>query len=66
MTVNEMLNNVIRKYGFEVKETLAFARLCERHPNGGWLVNYNYKRLMRGYFPLFLLDPRPGRRVSRG
>ena len=48
MTVNEMFNNVIRKYGFEVKETLTFARLCERHPNGGWLVNYNYKRLMRG------------------
>ena len=47
MTVNEMVANVARKWGLEVNETLAFARLCERHPNGGWLVNYNYKRLMK-------------------
>jgi hypothetical protein len=47
MTVNEMVENVARKLGLEVKETLAFARLCERYPNGGWLVNYNYKRLMK-------------------
>ena len=42
-----MLENVARKWGLEVAETLAFARLCERYPNGGWLVNYNYKRLMK-------------------
>lgn len=48
MTVNEMLGNVIRKYGFEVKETLTFAKLCERYPNGGWLMNYYYKKIMRG------------------
>ena len=47
MTVNEMLDKVIRKYGFEVKETLAFAKLCGKYPNGGWLVNYKYKKLMK-------------------
>ena len=47
MTVNEMVENVARKWGLEAQETLAFARLCEKYPNGGWLVNYNYKRLMK-------------------
>jgi hypothetical protein len=46
LTVSEMVGNVAHKFGLEVKETLAFARLCEKYPNGGWLVNYNYKRLM--------------------
>jgi len=47
MTVNEMLDNVIKRYGLEARETIAFTRLSERYPNGGWLVNYYYKKIMK-------------------
>ena len=30
MTREQMLDNVIAKYGFEVEETIEFAYLCER------------------------------------
>lgn len=30
---NKMLNEVIKKYGFEAKQTLVFARLCETCKN---------------------------------
>ena len=30
MTREEMLNDVIRKYGFEAPETIRFARVCEK------------------------------------
>lgn len=28
MTREEMMDNVIRKFGFEVKETISFCRMC--------------------------------------
>ena len=30
---DKMLNDIIRKYGFEAKRTLVFARLCESCEN---------------------------------
>lgn len=33
MTREQMLDNVIAKYGFEVEETIEFAYLCERGTN---------------------------------
>ena len=43
MTNEQMMDNIIHKYGFEVKETIHFCRLAERHPNGLITkVMYNY------------------------
>ena len=29
MTINNMIDDVCRKYGFEVYETISFCKLCE-------------------------------------
>lgn len=47
-TLEQMQLDVITRYGHESKEAIHFCGMCERYPNGGWLVNYNYKRLIRG------------------
>ena len=37
---------VIQKYGHENRKTIRFCRICENHPNGGWLVRHTYNKLM--------------------
>jgi predicted HAD superfamily Cof-like phosphohydrolase len=44
MTREQMLDNVIAKYGFEVEETIEFAYLCERGTNEQ--VAQTYEKLM--------------------
>lgn len=40
----QMLDNVIRKYGFEARQTIKFANACEKSSNEA--VNKMYARLM--------------------
>ena len=44
MTREQMLDNVIARYGFEVEETIEFAYLCERGTNEQ--VAQTYEKLM--------------------
>lgn len=44
MTRDQMLDNVIARYGFEVKETIEFAYLCERGTNEQ--IVQTYEKLM--------------------
>jgi hypothetical protein len=43
MTNEQMMDNIIHKYGLEATETIHFCRLAERHPSGLITkVMYNY------------------------
>ena len=44
MTREQMLDNVIARYGFEVEETIEFASLCEKGTNQQ--VAETYEKLM--------------------
>lgn len=44
MTREQMLDNVIARYGFEVEETIEFAYLCEKGTNQQ--VVETYEKLM--------------------
>ena len=44
MAREQMLDNVIARYGFEVKETIEFAYLCEKGTNQQ--VAETYEKLM--------------------
>ena len=46
MTREEMMDNVIRKFGFEVKETINFCRMCERGNVTNERIEVRYKELM--------------------
>lgn len=46
MTREEMMDNVIRKFGFEVKETISFCRMCERRNVANERIEARYKELM--------------------
>lgn len=46
-----MMNNVIRKYGMESKQALAFCRECAKRPLGpekSVFIRAMYKKLMEG------------------
>jgi len=45
MTREQMIDNVIRKFGFEVKVTIDFCWLCEREVNDDVVIN-RYNELM--------------------
>lgn len=45
MTRKEMMDAVIKKFGFEAKETIDFCEKCERY--GYAVVKLEYIRLMR-------------------
>ena len=45
MTKEQMLDNVIARYGFEVEETIEFAYLCEKGTNQQ--VAETYEKLMK-------------------
>lgn len=45
MTREEMMNNIIRKFGFEAKETINFCKKCEKYNYA--IVKLEYIRLMR-------------------
>lgn len=36
MTRKEMIDNMIRKYGFESTVVLIFAKICEEYENNSW------------------------------
>lgn len=42
----EMMDNVIRKFGHEAKETIHFCGIVERYPTG-WLPSVEYNYLMK-------------------
>lgn len=46
MTREEMMDNVIRKFGFEVKETISFCRMYERGNVANERIEARYKELM--------------------
>ena len=46
MTREEMMDNVIRKFGFEVKETISFCSMCERGNVANERIEARYKELM--------------------
>lgn len=45
MTREEMMDAIIRKFGFEAKETINFCRKCEKYNYA--IVKLEYMRLMR-------------------
>lgn len=52
MTREKMMDNVIRKFGFEVKETISFCRMCECGNVANERIEARYKELME-VIPLF-------------
>ena len=46
MTREEMMDNVIRKFGFEVKETISFFFFFERGNVANERIEARYKELM--------------------
>ena len=42
----EMLDKVITKFGFEVKETISFCRMCEHGNVANERIEARYKELM--------------------
>lgn len=47
MTREQMMDKVVRRYGFEVEETLAFCRMCENDSFSDDEVKAIYNSLMR-------------------
>ena len=47
MTREQMMDDVIRKYGFEVKTTIAFCRMCERGNVAYTQIETRYNELMK-------------------
>lgn len=45
MTKEEMMNMVIRKFGFEAKETINFCKTCQKYPYT--IAKLEYLRLIR-------------------
>lgn len=45
MTREEMMDNIIRKFGFEAEETIDFCEKCEKY--GYTVIKLEYTRLMR-------------------
>lgn len=48
--INTMMNRVIRKYGFEAKETIDFCTLCETLPLDFKKISKEFERLMDKYY----------------
>ena len=47
MTKEQMIDNVIRKYGFEARVTIAFCRMCERGDLANTQIEARYNELMK-------------------
>lgn len=45
VSIDNMINEVCKRYGFEVKQTINFCRLCER-TNNYELIRKKYQKLM--------------------
>ena len=51
--VNTMIDRVIRKYGFEAKETIDFCILCEKLPINLEAITEEFEYLMDKYYRSF-------------
>ena len=47
MTREQMMDNVIRKFGFEAKATIIFCRMCERGNLAHTQIKTRYNELMK-------------------
>lgn len=45
-SINNMIDEVCKRYGFEVKETISFCRLCEKS-NNYELIRKKFQKLMK-------------------
>lgn len=45
VSIDSMISEVCQRYGFEVKETISFCRLCEKS-NNYELIRKKYQKLM--------------------
>lgn len=45
VSINNMINEVCKRYGFEVRQTISFCRLCEES-NNYELIRKKYQKLM--------------------
>lgn len=46
MTMQEMREKLVAKYGAKHEKVARFDRICKRNPNGGWLVRHLFNVLM--------------------
>ena len=51
--IDTMINRVIKKYGFEAKETIDFCVLCETLPLNFKNISEEFERLMDKYYQSF-------------
>ena len=45
VSIDNMIDGICKRYGFEVKETISFCRLCEES-NNYELIRKKYQKLM--------------------